>query len=86
MKKNLMNYAAGRMLFTFFLCCTMTTTVVNAQDAKSTIKKGERLAKDADYAPKDWKKHLFSTINCQRDNELKEWRMLRQYMLYRMRY
>ena len=37
MKKNLMNHAAGRMLFTFFLCCTMTTTVVNAQDAKSTI-------------------------------------------------
>ena len=30
-------------------------------------------------------RHLFSTINCQRDNELKEWRMLRQYMPYRMR-
>lgn len=60
MKKNLMNHAAGRMLFTFFLCCTMTTTVVNAQDAKSTIKKGERLAKDADYAPKDWKKQYIA--------------------------
>ena len=38
------------------LCCAMTTTVVNAQEAESPIKKGERLAKAADDAPQDWKK------------------------------
>ncbi len=38
------------------LCCTMSTTVVNAQEAESPIKKGERLAKAADDAPQDGKK------------------------------
>ena len=37
-------------------CCAMTTTVVNAQEAESTIKEGERLAKAADDAPQDWQK------------------------------
>ena len=56
MKKNLMNHAVGRKVLTFFLCCAMTTTVVNAQEAESPVKKGERLAKAADDAPQDWKK------------------------------
>ncbi|MBO7115638.1 MAG: hypothetical protein J6V87_01150 [Prevotella sp.] len=51
-----MNHAAGRMVLTFFLCCAMTTTVVNAQEAESPIKKGEHPAKAADDAPQDWKK------------------------------
>ena len=49
MKKIMMTLAA-------VLCCTMSTTVVNAQEAESPIKKGERLAKAADDAPQDWKK------------------------------
>ena len=49
MKKIMMTLAA-------VLCCTMTTTVVNAQEAESVIKEGERLAKAADDAPQDWKK------------------------------
>ena len=49
MRKILMTLAA-------VLCCAMTTTVVNAQEAESPIKKGERLAKAADDAPQDWKK------------------------------
>ena len=49
MKKIMMTLAA-------VLCCAMTTTVVNAQEAESPIKKGERLAKAADDAPQDWKK------------------------------
>ena len=48
MKKIMMTLAA-------VLCCAMTT-VVNAQEAESPIKKGERLAKAADDAPQDWKK------------------------------
>jgi hypothetical protein len=56
MKKILMTLAAGRMALTFFFCCAMTTTVVNAQEAESPIKKGERLAKAADDAPQDWRK------------------------------
>ena len=51
-----MTFAAGRMALTFFFCCAMTTTVVNAQEAESPIKKGERLAKAADDAPQDWRK------------------------------
>ena len=38
------------------LCCAMTTTVVNAQEAESPIQKRERLVKAADDAPQDWKK------------------------------
>ncbi len=62
MKKNLMNHAAGRMVLTFFLCCAMTTTVVNAQEAESPIKKGEHPAKAADDAPQDWKKQYNAAI------------------------
>ena len=40
------------------LCCAMTTTVVNAQETESSIKKGERLLKAADDAPQDWKKQF----------------------------
>ena len=36
----------------------MTTTVVNAQEAESPIKKGESLAKAADDAPQDWQKQF----------------------------
>ena len=49
MKKIMMTLAA-------VLCCTMSTTVVNAQEVESPIKEGERLAKAADDAPQDWKK------------------------------
>ena len=35
---------------------------------------------------KPYVRHFFSTINCQRDNELKEWRKLRQFMPYRLRH
>lgn len=49
MKKIMMILAAA-------FCCAMTTTVVNAQEAESPIKKGERLAKAADDAPQDWQK------------------------------
>ena len=49
MKKIMMTFAA-------VLCCAMTTTVVNAQEAELPIKEGERLAKAADDAPQDWKK------------------------------
>ena len=44
------------MTFAAVLCCAMTTTVVNAQEAESPIKESERLAKAADDAPQDWKK------------------------------
>lgn len=49
MKKIMMTLAA-------LLCCAMTTTVVNAQEAESPIKKGEHLLKAADDAPQDWQK------------------------------
>jgi hypothetical protein len=39
------------------LCCAMTTTVVNAQEAESPIKEGERLAKAAD-ACSPFTKHI----------------------------
>ena len=42
--------------FAAVLCCAMTTTVVNAQEAESPIMKRERLIKAADDAPQDWKK------------------------------
>lgn len=48
MKKIMMTLAA-------LLCCAMTT-VVNAQEAESPIKKGEHLLKAADDAPQDWQK------------------------------
>ena len=53
MKKIMMTLAA-------VLCCAMTTTVVNAQEAESSVKKGERLAKAADEAPQDWKKQFYA--------------------------
>ena len=49
MKKFMMTLAA-------VLCCAMTTTVVNAQEAESPLQKRERLVKAADNAPQDWKK------------------------------
>jgi hypothetical protein len=49
MKKFMMTLAA-------VLCCAMTTTVVNAQEAESPLQKRERLVKAADDAPQDWKK------------------------------
>ena len=49
MKKIMMTLAA-------VLCCTMTSTVVNAQEAESVIKEGEQLLKAADEAPQDWNK------------------------------
>ena len=49
MKKNLMTYAAGRMLLTILFCCAMTT-VVSAQTAEteSSLEKYLRLSKEAD--------------------------------------
>ena len=49
MKKFMMTLAA-------VICCAMTTTVVNAQEAESPLQKRERLVKAADNAPQDWKK------------------------------
>lgn len=49
MKQNLLTIAAVTAFFA-------TATVVNAQQSESAIEKGERLAKEADANPKDWKK------------------------------
>ena len=49
MKKIMMTLAA-------VLCCAMTTSVVNAQEAESPSQKRERLVKAADDAPQDWQK------------------------------
>ena len=59
MKKNLMTYAAGRMVFAFFFCCAMTT-VMNAQTAEpeSKIEKYLRLSKEADENPTNWQAQL----------------------------
>ena len=56
MKKNLLTFAAGRLVLTFFFCCAMTT-VVNAQTAEteSSMDKYLRLSKEADENPTDWK-------------------------------
>ena len=59
MKKIMMTYAAGRMVLTFFFCCTMTT-VVNAQTAEteSNMDKYLRLSKEADENPTNWQAQL----------------------------
>ena len=59
MKKNLMTYAAGRLVLTAFFCCAMTT-VMNAQTAEpeSKIEKYLRLSKEADENPTNWQAQL----------------------------
>ena len=59
MKKNLMTYAAGRLVLTVFFCCAMTT-VVNAQttESESKIEKYLRLSKEADENPTNWQTQL----------------------------
>ena len=59
MKKIFMTDAAGRMVFTFFFCCAMTT-VVNAQTAEpeSKMDKYLRLSKEADENPTNWQVQL----------------------------
>ena len=54
-----MNYAAGRLMLTFFFYCTMTT-VVNAQTAEpeSKMDKYLRLSKEADENPTNWQAQL----------------------------
>ena len=56
MKKELKTLAALRLVLTIVFCCAMTVTEVNAQQTESPAEKGERLAKAADAAPKDWQK------------------------------
>ena len=58
MKKNLMTYAAGRLVLTAFFC-TMTT-VVNAQttEPESKMEKYLRLSKEADENPTNWQTQL----------------------------
>ena len=55
MKKNLMNYVAGRMLLTILFCCAMTS-IVSAQTAEteSKMEKYLRLSKEADENPTNW--------------------------------
>ena len=59
MKKNLLTYAAGRMVIAVFFCCAMTT-VVNAQTAEpeSKMDKYLRLSKEADENPTNWQAQL----------------------------
>jgi hypothetical protein len=59
MKKNLLTFAAGRLVLTFFFCCAMTT-VVNAQTAEteSNMDKYLRLSKEADENPTNWQAQL----------------------------
>ena len=59
MNKNLMTYAAGRLVLTVFFCCAMTT-VVNAQttESESKIEKYLRLSKEADENPTNWQTQL----------------------------
>ena len=59
MKKNLMTYAAGRLVLTVFFCCAMTT-VVNAQttEPESKMEKYLRLSKEADENPTNWQAQL----------------------------
>ena len=59
MQKNLLTYAAGRLVLTAFFCCAMTT-VVNAQTAESESKleKYLRLSKEADENPTNWQAQL----------------------------
>ena len=59
MKKNLITYAAGRLVLTAFFCCAMTT-VVNAQTAEteSSMDKYLRLSKEADENPTNWQAQL----------------------------
>ena len=59
MKKNLMNYVAGRMLLTILFCCAMTS-IVSAQTAEteSKMEKYLRLSKEADENPTNWQSQL----------------------------
>ena len=59
MKKNLMTYAAGRMVLAFAFCCAMTTAV-NAQTAETESKMDKylRLSKEADENPTNWQAQL----------------------------
>ena len=59
MKKNLITYAAGRLVLTAFFCCAMTT-VVNAQTAETESKMDKylRLSKEADENPTNWQAQL----------------------------
>jgi hypothetical protein len=59
MKKNLMTYAAGRLVITIAFFCAMTT-VVNAQttETESSMDKYLRLSKEADENPTNWQAQL----------------------------
>ena len=59
MKKNLMTYAAGRMVLAFAFCCAMATAV-NAQTAETESKMDKylRLSKEADENPTNWQAQL----------------------------
>jgi hypothetical protein len=58
MKKNLMTYAAGRLVLAAFFCAM--TTVVNAQttEPESKLEKYLRLSKEADENPTNWQTQL----------------------------
>ena len=58
MKKNLMTYAAGRLVLAAFFCAM--TTVVNAQttEPESKLEKYLRLSKEADENPTNWQAQL----------------------------
>ena len=58
MKKNLMTYAAGRLVLAAFFCAM--TTVVNAQttEPESKLEKYLRLSKEADETPTNWQAQL----------------------------
>ena len=59
MKKNLITYAAGRMVLAFAFCCAMTTAV-NAQTAETESKMDKylRLSKEADENLTNWQAQL----------------------------
>ena len=64
MKKNLMTYAAGRLVLTVSFCCAMTT-VVNAQNAmEDALKQVEQKTKLADKNPKNGKMQYQAAIAC----------------------
>ena len=58
MKKNLMTYAAGKLVLAAFFCAM--TTVVNAQttEPESKLEKYLRLSKEADENPTNWQAQL----------------------------
>lgn len=64
MKKNLMTYAAGRLVLTVSFCCAMTT-VVNAQNAmEDALKQVEQKTKLADKNPKNGKMQYQAAMAC----------------------